>query len=132
MNSSMTGEMSLLEAIMNRRSYRGGYKPDKVPRKDLAEIMKAGLAAPSGCNKQTTSLIAVDDEALLTDYAVVLLGEGGEKFGFNLGYTVNRGDAIRVNLNRWVSLNELPVDTYTIYFVMNDQAYDVGCSVHIE
>lgn len=74
----------------------------------------------------------VDDEALLTDYAVVLLGEGGEKFGFNLGYTVNRGDAIRVNLNRWGSLNELPVDTYTIYFVMNDQAYDVGCSVHIE
>ncbi len=56
---------SMTELIMNRRSYRGKYKPDKVPRKDLAEIMKAGLAAPSGCNKQTTSLIAVDDEALL-------------------------------------------------------------------
>lgn len=27
--------------------------------------MKAGLAAPSGCNKQTTSLIAVDDKAVL-------------------------------------------------------------------
>ena len=66
MNSSMTGEMSLLEAIMNRRSYRGGYKPDKVPRRDLTAILEAGLAAPSGCNKQTTSLIAIDDETLLS------------------------------------------------------------------
>lgn len=74
----------------------------------------------------------VDNEALLTDYAVVLLGEGGEKIGFDLGYTINRGDTIRVNLSRWVSLNELPADIYNIYFVMNDQIYDVGCSVHIE
>ena len=28
------------------------------------KIMKAGLAAPSGCNKQTTSLIAIDDSGL--------------------------------------------------------------------
>ena len=28
-------------------------------------IMKAGLAAPSGCNKQTTSLICVDDPDVL-------------------------------------------------------------------
>jgi len=28
-------------------------------------IMEAGLAAPFGCNKQTTSLIAVDDEEVL-------------------------------------------------------------------
>ena len=38
-----------------------------MPREDLAAIMEAGLAAPSGCNKQTVSLIAVDDEALLTE-----------------------------------------------------------------
>jgi nitroreductase len=36
-----------------------------LSQEKLEEIMKAGLAAPSGCNKQTTSLIAVDDEALL-------------------------------------------------------------------
>ena len=57
--------MALPELIMSRRSYRGKYRPDKVPRKDLEAIMEAGLAAPSGCNRQTTSLIAVDDEALL-------------------------------------------------------------------
>ena len=51
---------------MNRRSYRGRYKSDPVPREDLVKIMEAGLAAPSGCNKQTTSLIAVDDPEVLS------------------------------------------------------------------
>ncbi|MBQ6442406.1 MAG: nitroreductase family protein [Lachnospiraceae bacterium] len=57
----------MLETILKRRSYRGKYKNVKVPREHLTAIMEAGLAAPSGCNKQTTSLIAVDDEAILTD-----------------------------------------------------------------
>ena len=55
----------MLDLIMNRRSYRGKFKPDPVPREDLTAILEAGLAAPSGCNKQTTSLIAVDDPAIL-------------------------------------------------------------------
>ena len=55
----------LIETIKNRRSFRGLYKPDKVPREDLTAIMEAGLAAPSGCNKQTVSLICVDDPAVL-------------------------------------------------------------------
>ena len=54
-----------LDLIMRRRSYRGKYRPDPVPREDLVRIMEAGLAAPSGCNKQTASLIAVDDPAVL-------------------------------------------------------------------
>lgn len=55
----------VLDLIMNRRSYRGKFRPDPVPREDLTAILEAGLAAPSGCNKQTTSLIAVDDPAIL-------------------------------------------------------------------
>lgn len=55
----------MINLIKNRTSYRGRYKNIKVPREDLKTIMEAGLAAPSGCNKQTTSLIAVDDEELL-------------------------------------------------------------------
>ncbi len=55
----------LLRLILSRRSYRGRYRPDAVPREHLAAIMRAGLAAPSGCNKQTTSLIAVDDPGTL-------------------------------------------------------------------
>ena len=55
----------MINLIKNRTSYRGKYKNIKVLKKDLKIIMQAGLAAPSGCNKQTTSLIAVDDEKLL-------------------------------------------------------------------
>ena len=57
--------MDVFDAIEKRRSYRGKYKPDPVPVSDLEKIMRAGLAAPSGCNKQTTSLIAVDDPEIL-------------------------------------------------------------------
>ena len=57
--------MNTLDAIMQRRSYRGTYTAEPVPREDLRTILEAGLAAPSGCNKQTASLIAVDDPALL-------------------------------------------------------------------
>ena len=55
----------VLNQILLRHSYRGKYKPDKVPHEHLKQIMQAGLAAPSGCNKQTTSLIAVDDHEVL-------------------------------------------------------------------
>ena len=57
--------MDAIEAICDRRSYRGKYKDTPVPKDDLIRIMKAGLAAPSACNKQTTSLIAVDDPKVL-------------------------------------------------------------------
>lgn len=36
-----------------------------VPREDLKLIIEAGLAAPSRCNKQTTSIIAVDDPEIV-------------------------------------------------------------------
>lgn len=58
--------MNALEAIRIRRSYRGKFQQAAVPREDIRLIMEAGLAAPSGCNKQTTSLIAVDDPAVLS------------------------------------------------------------------
>ncbi len=57
--------MDIIDAICARRSYRGKYTSEPVPREHLSAIMKAGLAAPSGCNKQTVSLIAVDDPEVL-------------------------------------------------------------------
>ena len=57
--------MNVLEAIQCRHSYRGTYKNIPVPREDLRKILQAGLDAPSGCNKQTTTLIAVDDPEIL-------------------------------------------------------------------
>ncbi len=53
--------MDLFDAVKRRTSYRGSYLDKPVSRELLTQIMEAGLAAPSGCNKQTTSLIAVDD-----------------------------------------------------------------------
>ncbi len=57
--------MNTLETIAARRSYRGTFLPTPVPRKHLKQILEAGCHAPSGCNRQTTSFIAVDDPKLL-------------------------------------------------------------------
>ena len=64
--------MELFEAIFTRRSYRGLYKDTPVPREDLKKIMEAVLAAPSGCNKQTTSVIAVDDPGLIRRFGELM------------------------------------------------------------
>lgn len=64
--------MDLFDAINSRRSFRGKYKADPVPREDLVKILEAGLAAPSGCNKQTTSLIAIDDSEVLDKIKAVI------------------------------------------------------------
>ena len=70
--------MNTLETIFARRSYRGKYKNIPVPEADLRTIMEAGLAAPSGCNKQTTSLIAVDDPEVLKQLHAVIDPPAGE------------------------------------------------------
>ena len=64
--------MTTLDVISARRSYRGKYLPTPVPREHLQMILEAGLAAPSGCNKQTTSVIAVDDPELLSRLHAVI------------------------------------------------------------
>ncbi|MBE6848153.1 MAG: nitroreductase [Ruminococcus sp.] len=70
--------MNALEAMRKRRSYRGAYRPDPVPRAHLEAIMQAGLDAPSGCNKQTVSLIGVDDPAVLAKLHGVIDPPAGE------------------------------------------------------
>ena len=64
--------MNTLEAIASRRSYRGKYLPTPVPREHLKKILEAGYHAPSGCNKQTTSFIAVDDPEILAKMRTVI------------------------------------------------------------
>lgn len=70
--------MDTLELIAARHSYRGRFRPEPVPRRDLIAIMEAGLSAPSGCNKQTTSLIAVDDSTVLNKLHSVIDPPVGE------------------------------------------------------
>lgn len=57
--------MDAITAMLARTSYRGRYKQTPVPREDLIKLLEVGLCAPSGSNKQTVSLIAVDDPTLL-------------------------------------------------------------------
>ena len=57
---------------MARSSYRGRYSQKKIPRVDLKMIMAAGLNAPSGCNKQTVSLIGIDQEDLVAQIKAVI------------------------------------------------------------
>lgn len=63
--------MEALQAIRQRKSYRGKFKADPVPREDLREILEAGFLAPSGCNMQTTKLIGVDDPELVGQLAQI-------------------------------------------------------------
>ena len=64
--------MNALDVIKNRTSYRGRYKGMPVPKEDLIKILEAGVSAPSGCNKQTTSFIAVDDVILLNEIKSII------------------------------------------------------------
>ena len=57
--------VDFFDAMSARHSYRGDFLPDPVPREDLVRIAEAGVAAPSGCNKQTTSFVIVDDPEVL-------------------------------------------------------------------
>ncbi len=64
--------MELFEAIRTRRSYRGMFKPDPVKREHLRLIAEAALAAPSGCNQQTTSVIVIDDPETIKHVGAML------------------------------------------------------------
>ncbi len=64
--------MDFFDAIKNRFSYRGAYEETPVPRADLRKIVEAGLMAPSGCNMQTTHIVALDDPALVSTMGALL------------------------------------------------------------
>ena len=64
-HDEVMNSIDILDVIRDRHSYRGKYKNEPVPWEDLVRILEAGLSAPSGCNKQTTSLIAIDDPEVL-------------------------------------------------------------------
>lgn len=64
--------MDLFDAIKCRHSFRGLYEKTLVSRENLRIILEAGLNAPSGCNKQTTKFLAVDDPQILERIKTVL------------------------------------------------------------
>lgn len=63
---------SAVGTISTRHSYRGEFLQESVPEEDLLTIAKAGIDAPSGCNKQTTDLVIVNDPNVLSEIKEVL------------------------------------------------------------
>ena len=67
--------MSLKSAVgtmSTRHSYRGAFAAEPVPRPVLETIARAGIEAPSGCNKQTTEIVVVDDPETLAAIKAVI------------------------------------------------------------
>lgn len=54
----------VIETIMARRSIRK-YKPEAVDRETMTTILKCGINAPSGMNKQSWEVRVVDDPAVM-------------------------------------------------------------------
>lgn len=55
--------MNFFEAVENRYSHKEAFLPDAVPMRDLERIAAAGLAAPSGANRQSVRLIILPTPA---------------------------------------------------------------------
>ncbi|MBP5621058.1 MAG: nitroreductase family protein [Thermoguttaceae bacterium] len=64
--------MDFFETIAKRTCYRGEFNDTPVSREILTKVVEAGIMAPSACNQQSPSFIAVDDPAVLARIAEVL------------------------------------------------------------
>ncbi len=73
------------QAIYTRRSIRK-FKPDMVPRDLVAQVMHAGIWAPSSCNYQMWDLVAVDDPAVNAKLAALSLQMGNAPVNIVVSY----------------------------------------------
>lgn len=64
--TDMKQENQVIETIMARRSIRK-YKAEPVDRHTLEEIMKCGVYAPNGQNKQSWEIRVVDNPSLMEE-----------------------------------------------------------------
>jgi len=63
-DNQLTKEDAVIETLMTRRSIRA-YKPEPVPREIMDKIIKVGINAPSGMNKQPWEIRVVDNPNFL-------------------------------------------------------------------
>lgn len=62
----------VINAIHSRRSVRG-FKPDPLTDAQIETLLKAGLAAPSGANKQAYRIIVVRNQPLLRELETAVM-----------------------------------------------------------
>ena len=71
-----------IDDIMNRRSIRK-YKPEQISREELDTVLQAGICAPTGMNRQSPILIAVQNKAVrdrLSRMNAAVLGSDSDPF----------------------------------------------------
>lgn len=74
--------MTALENLYTRRSIRK-YKPQQITDEELEKVLKAGVYAPTGMNKQSPIIVAVqnkDDVALLSKLNAAVWGTDIDPF----------------------------------------------------
>lgn len=64
--------MDVFDCIRERHSYRGEFTAQAVSHNDLRRIAQAGVDAPSGCNRQTTEFIIIDQPEILARVRAVV------------------------------------------------------------
>lgn len=71
-----------LENLKNRRSIRR-YLPQQITREELDQVLEAGICAPTGMNRQSPVLVAVQDKEtrdLLSRMNAAVNGAAGDPF----------------------------------------------------
>lgn len=66
--------MNALECMLTRSSVKK-YKSDPVPKELMDKIIEAGLAAPSGLNKQAPIILAVTDRQVRDELSKINAGK---------------------------------------------------------
>ena len=80
----MKYENETIATIMERRSIRK-YKPETVARETLEKIMKCGINAPNGQNKQSWEVRVVDNPEVMAEINAVIAEAYGEKAEMAVG-----------------------------------------------
>ena len=72
----------IIQNMITRRSIKK-YKPDRVPREMLDQILKAGTYAACGMGRQSPIIIAVTDKTVRDDLSALnakIMGASGDPF----------------------------------------------------
>lgn len=71
-----------LDDLRNRRSIRR-YKPEQITREELDNVLSAGVCAPTGMNRQSPIIVAVQDKEtvkLLSKMNAAVMGASSDPF----------------------------------------------------
>lgn len=75
----------VIDAMKKRRSVRK-FKSDMPPKRDIEQIIEAGLYAASGKNMQSAKIIAITDKTLRDEISALNCKIGGWDEGFDPFY----------------------------------------------